>query len=202
MTEDLQYFDAVVIGAGISGLVAATVLTRSGLTVKCHEATDRVGGRAHTVDHALGQIDLGATWFWPNEPSLLALARELGLGGFRQDRDGDTLLHRQGAAPVRVDGAMTSAPSMRFSGGAQSLAAAPVDSLLNGALRTDDPVRAVETVDEDTIVVTAASGRTAARSAILAIPPALAVEAIEFAPPLPARLPRPRSRPRSGWAEW
>ena len=47
-----QHYDVAVVGAGIAGLLAAQLLTQQGLSVKCFEARDRVGGRALTVDDA------------------------------------------------------------------------------------------------------------------------------------------------------
>jgi len=54
--------DAVVIGAGVSGLAAATNLGSAGLSVTIVEARDRIGGRILTVrdPHAGFPIELGA----------------------------------------------------------------------------------------------------------------------------------------------
>lgn len=54
--------DVVVVGAGISGLVAARRLTEAAMRVVVVEARSRIGGRAHTVDLAGGPADLGASW--------------------------------------------------------------------------------------------------------------------------------------------
>ena len=52
----------VVIGAGISGLVAARILADTGFPVRVLEARERLGGRIWT-DHSLGvPCDLGASW--------------------------------------------------------------------------------------------------------------------------------------------
>ncbi|MEH3153863.1 MAG: NAD(P)/FAD-dependent oxidoreductase [Gordonia paraffinivorans] len=54
--------DTVVIGAGVSGLAAARLLTRHGREVVVLEARDRVGGRVVT-DRSDGRVtDLGASW--------------------------------------------------------------------------------------------------------------------------------------------
>ena len=47
-------FDAVVIGAGHNGLVAATVLAQAGRSVLVVEASEHIGGGARTVEFAPG----------------------------------------------------------------------------------------------------------------------------------------------------
>lgn len=54
--------DVIVIGAGVSGLVAAKLLTDCGMRVVVLEARDRIGGRTHT-ERADGWVtDMGASW--------------------------------------------------------------------------------------------------------------------------------------------
>lgn len=53
----------IVVGAGVSGLKAARDLHDAGWSVTVLEARDRIGGRIHTDESALGvPIDLGASW--------------------------------------------------------------------------------------------------------------------------------------------
>lgn len=51
-----------IIGAGISGLAAAQILAKAGLTVTIFEARDRIGGRVWTVDDLGTPLDAGAAW--------------------------------------------------------------------------------------------------------------------------------------------
>ncbi|ACQ82252.1 protoporphyrinogen oxidase [Beutenbergia cavernae DSM 12333] len=76
--------DAVVVGGGIGGLVAARELTRAGLTTLVLEASDAVGGplRAVTIDGPGGaalRLDAGAESFATRTDAVAALAAELGL---------------------------------------------------------------------------------------------------------------------------
>lgn len=49
----------IVVGAGISGLRAATVLQNHGVRVIVLEGRDRIGGRIHTTRNQYGARDLG-----------------------------------------------------------------------------------------------------------------------------------------------
>ncbi|MCB1253298.1 MAG: FAD-dependent oxidoreductase, partial [Austwickia sp.] len=76
---------AVVIGGGISGLVAARRLAAAGHHVTLLEADDRLGGQIHTVEVRGGaggttyDVDLGAEAMHTMAPRALALIDELGL---------------------------------------------------------------------------------------------------------------------------
>ncbi|MFE6051517.1 flavin monoamine oxidase family protein [Kitasatospora sp. NPDC056446] len=71
---------AVVVGAGLAGLTAATGLAAHGIGVTVLEARDRVGGRTHGIEAAPGTwIDAGAAYLGDRHTELLALLAESGL---------------------------------------------------------------------------------------------------------------------------
>lgn len=71
--------DVIVIGAGMSGLIAARDLHRAGVDVLVLEAADRIGGRAMSATTTLGsRVDLGGQWIGHDHHRLAALADELG----------------------------------------------------------------------------------------------------------------------------
>jgi monoamine oxidase len=73
--------DVIVVGAGISGLVAAHQLVRQGLSVRVLEARDRVGGRVFEMRSENGYLlPVGAQFTGaPDEKTIRALIAELGL---------------------------------------------------------------------------------------------------------------------------
>ena len=84
--------DAIVIGAGVSGLVAARRLTDAGKSVVLLEARGRAGGRTMRGEIAGIDIDLGGQWIGPTQKRAMALIDELGLETFPQFDDGRHVL--------------------------------------------------------------------------------------------------------------
>ncbi|MFW3168911.1 FAD-dependent oxidoreductase [Geodermatophilus sp. CPCC 206100] len=83
--------NVAVIGAGVTGLTAATRLAAAGKTVVVLEARERVGGRLWTevVDGQLREI--GGQWVSPDQTALLETLDELGLETYSRYRDGESL---------------------------------------------------------------------------------------------------------------
>jgi hypothetical protein len=91
--SNLSVYDCVVIGAGLSGLIAARNLHRSGKSVLLIEARDRIGGRMHGRRLASGQwIDLGGQWVGPTQDRILALLDEYEVRYFPSPAHGRTVL--------------------------------------------------------------------------------------------------------------
>jgi len=89
--------DVVVVGAGLSGLMAATEIVKAGRSVALLEARDRVGGR--TLNRQIGGgevVEIGGQWVGPTQDVLLATAKELGVGTYKTYNDGDYVYHRNG----------------------------------------------------------------------------------------------------------
>ena len=84
--------DAVVVGAGLSGLRAATRLAEAGLDVVVLEARDRVGGRTLTEVVDGVAYDRGAQWVGPTQHRMHALIDQLGLTVFPTWGQGEAIL--------------------------------------------------------------------------------------------------------------
>ncbi|MFB9311905.1 flavin monoamine oxidase family protein [Nocardioides plantarum] len=83
--------DVIVVGAGLSGLIAAREVLRAGREPLVLEANDRVGGRILTEEPVPDVfLELGAQWIGDTHHRMEALASELGIGLYQQLEDGDT----------------------------------------------------------------------------------------------------------------
>jgi monoamine oxidase len=89
--------DVIVVGAGLSGLMAARKVLKLDETasVVVLEARDRVGGRMfaqYAGGERKGWVDLGGQWLGEGQIRIRALAKELGLEIFEQYTSGQVVL--------------------------------------------------------------------------------------------------------------
>jgi len=86
-------YDAVIIGAGHNGLVAANYLARAGRSVIVLEARDRVGGRTLNRSIGGGHIsEIGGQFAGPTQDRILALAEAVGVKTFKTYDAGSSVL--------------------------------------------------------------------------------------------------------------
>lgn len=88
--------DVVIIGAGLAGLAAAELLTRSGYDVIIVEGRDRVGGRVKTINVADTEVDAGAAWVGPHHTAVRGLASRMGVRLIPQYHSGKSVLSFDG----------------------------------------------------------------------------------------------------------
>ncbi|MFT5446832.1 MAG: monoamine oxidase [Gammaproteobacteria bacterium] len=184
--------DVLIVGGGLAGLSLADQLERSGRDYLLVEARHRLGGRilslpAQSADDESIRYDLGPTWFWPGQPKMARLVNELNLDIFEQYSDGKLVFQdRNGAVQSDLEHS-TTAGSLRISGGIEQLIdklseriptrRLRVSSRLTKLLLADDWIDAnVQLADQSTMI--------RAKKVVLALPPRLVAQAIDFAPEL------------------
>lgn len=86
--NNVEPYDVIIVGGGLSGLVIARNLDQSQNHIKWKllEANDRLGGRLQ--NDVTGKIDLGAAWVWPqHQRQMTQLCQSLGIDYFPQPDD-------------------------------------------------------------------------------------------------------------------
>ena len=98
--------DAVVIGAGLSGLTAAQALAAGGKNVLVLEARNRVGGRVWDVTlNNGGTTEVGGQFTGPTQTHLAALASSLGVATFQGYSTGNSIFD-SGGTLIQYSGAL------------------------------------------------------------------------------------------------
>ena len=95
----------IIVGAGLSGLSAATALDAQGIKFIILEAKSRVGGKTHSITPSSGKgaLDVGAAWINDTtQPNIYGLFKGLGLNGLVQRMDGDEVIAGEGVGMQRV----------------------------------------------------------------------------------------------------
>jgi monoamine oxidase len=198
----------VIVGGGLSGLYAAALLEQQGMNdYLLVEARDTLGGRilslqasgntvpsSGTVSSTVDRVDLGPTWFWPAyHRQLDSLIHALRLERFAQHDTGEMIAERTAtAAPRRIRGFPDAPTAMRLKGGMGALIDALLARVDASRIITGQTVRRIHIADHNIELEScdASGGITNMRAAhvLLALPPRLASETIDFSPALPPQL--------------
>jgi monoamine oxidase len=185
-----EHQSIVIIGAGLSGLYTAWCLQQQRQDIILLEASDRAGGRIRSL-HLGGNsdscVDLGPAWLWPQFQSRLEqLISEFKLGLFKQYTRGEIIYESASEQFERYPGPSAHNESWRIAGGAQKLIEALQSRLPASAIRLNTQVTSIQKAPLS--VQALHEGKFCTYSAdkiVLALPPRVTQQNIEFNPPLP-----------------
>ncbi|KAL4506084.1 hypothetical protein ABPG72_013845 [Tetrahymena utriculariae] len=98
MSSQSTQTDIIIIGAGLSGLLALKKIVEEDKTkkVELYEALDRVGGRVYTYEKQGYKLDKGASWIGPTQTRMYDLVKEYNLKTTEQYEVGNNLIYFKG----------------------------------------------------------------------------------------------------------
>lgn len=184
-----DHHPTVIVGAGLSGLYIAWRLHSRQREVVVLEARERCGGRIVSPNPGTQPdscIDLGPAWLWPQlQPRLKQLVTDLKITLFRQYTTGDIQYEIDPRSIERYRAQSSHNQSYRIVGGCQrlidNLAARLPESIIHLNTR-------VTSIDQSAMCIQAVRDgqlcEFAADKIILALPPRISQQDIDFSPPL------------------
>lgn len=184
----------LIVGGGLSGLHSAYELNKRGIDFILAEARPQLGGRilSHNwqkpdYDEKLTAYDMGPAWFWPGQTHLENLISELDLADqvFYQQETGDAVYENAEGTIKRGIQGISMAGSYRLKGGNAQLIAALNQNLPVGSVKLNAAVKHIQTIEDGLLATIIIHGETVTVTCdqlVIAAPPRVAIQQIEFLP--------------------
>lgn len=175
--------ETLIVGGGLAGLSLAAHLSKRGHDFQLVEARPRLGGRISTIQHAGGTFDMGPAWFWPGQPRIAALIKELGLTRFDQFCTGDLMFENEQGIAQRGKGFASMEGSYRLAGGLTALIDGLSTKIDAARLHVSSPIQELSQHGDHIKAAIENGGTITAHRVVLALPPRLAAQ-FRFRPAL------------------
>ena len=178
----------LIIGAGLSGLLAAYRLEKQGIPFRILESRSRVGGRINTLYGSDDTpIEMGATWFWGENRNLISLLKELGLNYFEQFNKNTVFFQQFASSPALSVQIPSQPPSYRIYGGTSNLINTLYQKIDRNHVLLNQSVNGIN-FSKNSVQVITKDSTFEGDKVVLCIPPKLWAKKILFEPPLPNNL--------------
>lgn len=184
-------FEIAIVGGGLSGLSLARRLNKENADFHIFEARNRLGGRilSATNPHSGLTADLGPAWFWPDiQPNVVALVKELNLEEFPQYDEGKVMhLADADKSPDVLSADPVHNGARRLDGGMAHLIDAVCEQIPRDRIHLEYRLTKLRDEGEFISLTFEADNRAveiSAQTVVLAVPPRLIEEQLEFFPPL------------------
>ncbi len=183
--------DILIIGGGLSGLALAYKLHKSSRSFHLVEARNRLGGRVHAHlfkdKHKETYYDLGPAWFWPGQLRIDNLIDELRLEKFNQYSTGALSYEDNTGYVQRGKGISSMEGSYRLKGSLNALINALAANIPREKISLG--LRARKICKDDVIAShlihrTGQTTKINSNKVVLALPPRIAADSIDFKPKL------------------
>ncbi len=185
-----EQYDFIIIGAGLSGIYAASLLSQKKQSFVVLEARDRVGGRILCPGYSGYVADLGPSWFWPDiNPRIAGLIQSLKLTEYPQYDTGKGRFQSMDGRVQTISRCPMEQEAWRISGGMITLVDGLQKTIPEDKIRLNHPVCEIKKKGNHALVNVGKLGqppfcRYQSSRIILALPPRLAAATILFTPDL------------------
>ena len=179
--------DIIIVGAGLSGLTLAHLLSKQQISSTILEGSNRIGGRIQTISGKRNTpLELGATWFSEIHPNVIALLEELGVKKYPQFASGKSLFQTKSFEPAQeFEVAESERPSYRVAGGTQTLTDALYHQLDSDVIHRNTKVSSITETEDGLLINTVNEKEFHCGKVVLCLPPQLVGSEIRFTPRLP-----------------